>query len=307
MRRAGLLLCFLLLPMQSPRADEQAVNLEALVNDEALAEISGLALSPRHPGVIWMHNDGDNASELHAVDAGGARLATLRLDGVRNIDWEDMAAFEWRGRSWLMVADVGDNGGLRRELSLLVVEEPAQLQDATVPIAWTQEFRWPDGARDCEAMAVDATEGWVYLVSKKRVPPELFRLPLGAGDGSVQTAQRLGTLAGIEQPSAADISRNPVYGRYRAQITAADISADGRMFAVLNYRRVYVWTRSGESWIEAVAEPPRVRDFPWIPQAEALGFERDGSALWISSERLPAPLLRVNLLPASEPAHRQEE
>lgn len=272
-------------------------ELQALVTDERMGEISGLAASRRHPGILWVHNDGDNAPELYAIDARGEHRATLRLQGVRNVDWEDLAAFELDGKAYLLVADVGDNGGLRRELRLRVVEEPAELADRVARVAWTVRFRWPDGPRDCESVAVDVAERAAYLVSKKRVPPELFRVALRSPEGRVQIAERVATLPGIEQPTPDDLRRNPVYGRYRSQITAADIAPDGRSFAVLNYRRIILWPRHPAGWAAALQRPGRALDFPWVPQAEALGFARDGRSLWLSSERLPAPLLRVPLAP----------
>lgn len=292
MRRLALLLLAALCVSRVQAVPDPGIALTALITDEKLDEISGLAASRRHPGIFWVHNDGDNAAELYAIDPQGERRAILHIEGVRNVDWEDIAAFTWQGRHYLLIADVGDNGGLRTQLSLLAIEEPPTLRDAVTRPAWKQTFRWPDGARDCEAMAVDEREGAVYLVSKKRVPPELFRVPLRPG-GAVQVAQRLGTLSGIEQPTDDDLRRNPVYGRYRAQITAADIAPDGSHFAVLNYRRVYLWPRRPGGWADAVGHTARVIEFPWTPQAEALGFDLSGRSLWISSERLPAPLLRL--------------
>lgn len=274
-------------------AQDSGVALKALITDERMSEISGIAASHQHPGIFWVHNDGDNAAELYAIDAQGEHRATLRIAGLRNVDWEDLAAFEWKGKHYLLIADIGDNGGLRLELPLRVIEEPPVLADARVPVAWSVRFRWPDGPRDSESVAVDAREGAVYLVSKKRVPPELFRVALIPGERPVQIAERVGLLAGIEQPTDDDLRRNPVYGRYRSQITSADISADGSHFAALNYLRVYVWSRDAAGWGRAVSRSPRVVDFPWIPQAEALTFDRNGQSLWISSERLPAPLLRL--------------
>src|SRR3546814_6484051 len=93
----------------------------------------------------------------------GGLQATFQVAGVAKTDWEDIAAFELDGRRYLLVADTGDNGGLRRSLQLHVIEEPASLdevaQHAPLEPAWSIAFRWPDGARDCEAVAGDARRG----------------------------------------------------------------------------------------------------------------------------------------------------
>jgi hypothetical protein len=269
----------------------------AVINSADIAEASGLAASRQHPGVLWLHNDGDNPAALVAVDtASGAVRGVLAIEGVRNVDWEDMAAFERDGRHYLAIADAGDNGGIRRDLAIHVVEEPATLAAAmAAPVAWTTTFTWPDGARDCEAMAVDAAAGTFLLASKKRVPPELFAVPIDpAADGAAHVASALGTFAGIAQPGAEDLARNPVYGRYRSQLTALDLHPDGLQLLALNYRTALLWTRApGESWGEAIARPGVELPFAWLPQAEAAGFAADGDAVWITTERRPTPLLRL--------------
>lgn len=266
-----------------------------VISDAALDEISGLAVSRRHPKILWVHNDSGDAPALKAMSGDGALRATVALEGVPNIDWEDLASYELDGKAYLLIADTGDNGGVRQQLTLHIVEEPAELRDQTIRPVRSIVFRWPDGARDCESVAVDPLRGEILLVSKKRTPPELFRLPLApAGDGVVQVAERIGHLAGVSQPTPEDLSRNPVYGRYRAQITAADISADGRRLAVLNYRTALVYLREGdEGWDRTVAREPVAVPYPWLPQAEALGFDTDNRTLWIASEKRPTPLLRI--------------
>lgn len=269
-------------------------ELAGLVTDARLDEISGMAVSRRHPGVLWTHNDSGGGASLHAMSDKGAHLATVAVAGVRNIDWEDLAGFARDGRHYLVIADTGDNGGIRRTLWLHVVEEPAQIRDGTATPIRSIEFRWPDGARDCEAVAVDARRGEILLVSKKRTPPELFRLPLDAAPGQVHVAEAIGRLDGVAQPTPEDLRRNPVFGRYRAQITAADVSRDGRRLAVLNYRTALVYLRQGdEDWAHAVTRAPIPVPYPWLPQAEAIGFGPDDRTLWIASEKRPTPLLRV--------------
>ncbi|MCB1575756.1 MAG: hypothetical protein KDI81_00005, partial [Xanthomonadales bacterium] len=63
--------------------------------------------------------------------------------------------------------------------------------------------------------------------------------------------------------------------------------------ALLTYRDVWVFPRQRkQSWIQALAQRPQRLLLPPMAQAEAIGFDRDGSAILVSGERLPAPLLR---------------
>ncbi|PKM07704.1 MAG: hypothetical protein CVV14_07400 [Gammaproteobacteria bacterium HGW-Gammaproteobacteria-4] len=279
-------------PAQTLPASKTSSRMAALMNDPEVAEISGLASSRLHADVIWVHNDSFDKPMLYALSTAGKRLANVTIAGVENIDWEDIAAFTLNGKSYLLIADTGDNGGIRQTLQLHIVREPEQLHDQTIHPQWSIRFRWPDGPRDCEAVAVDARRGEILLFGKKRVPADLLSLPLRPHDGVVHAARVVGALAGIAQPNAEDLQRNPVYGRYRSQITAADISPDGRILAVLNYRAAYIYRRrADEDWARAVARPGTELVFPWLAQAEAIGFTSDGKGLWISSERQPTPLL----------------
>lgn len=277
-------------------ATSPAPVISGVMADARLSETSGIVASRARPGAFWVHNDSGHAPELHLMSAEGTRLASVVVDRVRNVDWEDLAAFDLDGKRYLLVADTGDNGGLRRTLELVVVEEPASITEGMrVTPAWTLRFRWPDGARDCEAVAVDAAAGEVLLVSKKRVPPELYRVALRPEQDGVQTARRIGRLRGIAQPSAAELAQNPVYGRYRSQVTAADLSPDGRTLAVLNYQAIYLYRReAGAGWPGALSNPQRL-DFTWMPQAEAAGFSLDGRQLWVAGEQRPSPLVRFAL------------
>ena len=260
--------------------------------DERLTEVSGLAASRAHPGVYWTENDSGNGPRLTAIRSDGSPVATVEIVGATNTDWEDLDSFDLGGKHYLMIADTGDNGGIRKTLTLYFIEEPQRLRDGDqLRLAWSTTFRWPDGARDCEATAVDAAAGQVLLISKKRVPPELFVIGLRPA-GRVQIAQRLSTLPGIAQPSREDLKQNPVYGRYRSQISGADLSSNGRVLAVLNYHSVHLYVRSkGQSWQQAMHRKPWQLDFPWLPQAEAIAFSPDGLSLLIGSEQRPSPLL----------------
>ena len=288
------LLLALLVSAPTLAARWSSPDVAGLVTDQAMDEISGLAPSRTHPGHYWAINDSGNTPQLHLMDGTGQHRGSVDVVGARNIDWEDLASFELDGRHYLLVSDTGDNGGIRQQLSLHVLEEPSDLgQPATV--AWTVDFRWPDGPRDCEAAAVDPVRGEVLLVSKKRVPAELFRVPLRP-EASASVAEKLGNLTGIDQPDAGDLARSPLYGRYRAQVTGADLSPNGRVLAVLNYRSIhFLVRRKDEDWQPALAVKLPHLALPWLPQAEAIAFSLDGQQMLIASEQLPSPLVRYRV------------
>ena len=267
--------------------------------DPDLEEMSGLAASHFHKDILWVINDGGNGEKLIAMRTDATRVATFNLKGVKNTDWEDLSSFRLNGKNYLLIGDTGDNGGIRKTLQILVFEEPRELKDGqTLEPAWTFDFKWPDGARDCEAVVVDADKGEILLISKKRVPPELFRLPLQPTTKNV-VAQKIGELPGIEQPDSNELEKNPVYGRYRSQVTAADLSPNGRVLMVLNYHAVYFYVREDARlpWSSALSVKPYSFAFPWLPQAEAITFNREGSAIYIGSEQRPVPLLRYRIVP----------
>ncbi|QOY62208.1 hypothetical protein INQ40_09785 [Lysobacter sp. H21R4] len=281
-------------PDTAADADAPEARLSGVLLDMQMDEISGLAASHIHPGVLWMHDDGGNPARLFAVSTRGRRLATFGVEDAVKTDWEDMDAFEFQGKRYLLIADTGDNGGLRRTLQLHVVEEPTTLTNARLKPAWSIAFRWPDGARDCEAVAVDAERGEILLISKKREPPELFVLPLQPPDRELLTATRVGHLAGVPEPDPETLRRNPKRARLDGQVTAASVSPDRRTLAVMTYRYLLLYPRGAQQdWAGAVAGTPRTSVLPWLPQAEALGWSADGESLYATGEFIPAPLYRI--------------
>ena len=266
-------------------------RLAGLITSKDLDEVSGIAISRAHEDVLWAINDSGNPARLHALSTRGRVLAQFDVEGAKNIDWEDMASFDLHGKHYLLVADTGDNGGLRKSITLHIFEEPASLVSGTLRPAWTIRARWPDGPRDCEAVAVDAVAGKIMLVSKKRAPPELFALPLADPGKTWREPRRIGRLSGV--PAAdPDLQRSdPAMAKLFTQVTAADLSADGNTLAVLTYGSVLIYRRNvGEDWGTAVGRAPEAHDVPLIPQAEALAWSAGGSGLYASGEFNPAPI-----------------
>lgn len=263
-----------------------------VIEQPALTESSGLARSQRDADLYWSHNDSGGPTELYAFDGAGTTRGVLQLQLALNIDWEDMTSFVEDGAPRLLVGDVGDNGAIRPLITVYIVDEPEL--DAGAPtlsaLALRQiEILYPDGPRDCEAVAVDAEEGMIYLLSKRDAVPRLYRAPLRPLLPLV-TAEALGE---INIPRAPEGIENPERINW---VTAMDFDADNRRAAVVTLTQAYVYERlDGESWIDAFQREPLSVDIPDESQIEAIAWSADGRELLITSEGSPTPAAHIPL------------
>ncbi|MFM8335722.1 MAG: hypothetical protein ACKODK_09165 [Opitutaceae bacterium] len=274
-----------------------AGTLEAPPNDEA----SGLAASRRTPGLLWTHDDSGGQPEVYAVEAGGRLRGVLRLEGIKAEDWEDLAATEFDGKAWLIVADTGDNNAKRVHTWIHIVAEPAAdrlspSQPVNERPAASLKITYPDGPRDCESLAVDARERAIYLLSKRDPVPRLYRvdIPNPLRDVTL-TARFLGEVGRLPQPTAAQKLVRGYLGEHRAWPTAMDFSADGSAAVVLTYGHVLLFPRhNGETWAAALAREPVLLPPHNLTQAEAICFSADGRGVYVASEKT-RNLLRYDL------------
>jgi hypothetical protein len=259
-------------------------------------ESSGMACSRRSPGVFWTHNDSGDRARLFALDMKGRHLGTCTVLGALNRDWEDLASFSIAGKHYLLICDTGDNDRARTFVTLHLVEEPAiepgrKPFEAKVRPVQTVHFTYDDGPQDCESVAVDPTTKTVYLVAK-RGRRTVYELPLP----NQVVAKAL---------VAKSIGRLSIW-----QTTAMDISPDGLRAVVLTYLYAYEYRRRpGEKWADAFARPGRRLPTPGRRQGESICYGADGKTLYLTSEKLPTPLLEVPVVggqgsPTTGPAKR---
>jgi hypothetical protein len=275
------------------------------VANRGLSEVSGLAASRLRDDLLWAVNDSGGKARLYAFGLDGRDRGCVRVEGAMNRDWEDLASFRLDGGAYLLIADVGDNGAKRRTSVLYAVAEPPIRgeklgKNAEVPVSWTLRFRYEDGSRDCEAVAVDAAGGRILLLTKRRFPSALYELPLAErGRDGVALARRVTEVPHLPRPSSRwwplPGSGKRSLRRLGSFATAMDLAADGSAAAVLTYGDAFLFSRSGgESWAEAFARSPRRIALPRLRQAEALTFVPDGHTLYVTSEGRRAPLLRLD-------------
>ena len=265
---------------QSFERDPEKVILRA----PRITEASGIASSPSDPDLLWIINDSGGTAQLHLVGTDGTPRGTVTLQGAPNQDWEDLAAFEFRGKPYLLIADTGDNANSRGQSALHIVREPAAT-DPTVAPAWTIRFHYEDGPRDCEAVAVDEKAGKIILISKRTKPPALYELPIRPAGGGVQTARKIGSIARV-LPKGRSLN---IYG---SQPTGLDISPDGTLAAVVTYCGTFLFPRQPrESWDSAFSKAPVILAPHRLGQAESVAFSRDGKSLRLVSEGARSPLV----------------
>ncbi|MBN2339286.1 MAG: hypothetical protein JXP48_12170 [Acidobacteria bacterium] len=272
------------LPEPGPAPQYGPARELARILDPRIDESSGLTASVRYRDAFWTHNDSGDSARVFLIDRRGRTLGVVRLEGVTAFDWEDIASYRAAGEGWILVADVGDNSR-RRETGVLhllrepVIRVPGEGEEA--PILEVEpdleiRFRYEDGPRDCEAVAVDATESAIYLLSKELVACRVYSLP-------------------VPPPGSA----GPHVARFVAEIrlpypNAMDISPDGRRAVVLTYGDAHEFTRAeGEPWARAFSRAPRVIKAPVRPQGEAICYGPDGRTLYLTSENAHQPLWEI--------------
>lgn len=235
-----------------------------------LHETSGVAVSRRHRGLLWTHNDSGDGPIIYAIDLSGRLLGAYQLDGADAVDWEDIALGPCPAQDddCLYVADTGDNLGRRRSVQLYVLPEPpppaGSGRPSRVP-ARRIDVTFPTGPRDVEALAVrsDAT---VLLVTKGGSrPAEVYQLSARQLRGDSATAAPRGHLP----------AGHRAVGRW---VTGAAFSPRG-LLAVRTYTSVtfYRWTDR----LQAVGP------VCWLggrePQGEAIDF-LDETTLVLTTE-----------------------
>jgi hypothetical protein len=153
----------------------------------------------------------------------------------------------------------------------------------------TINFRYEDGAHNCESIGVDTTTKTIYLVSKSRPSTcKVYALALPARSPKKTLVAK--AIASLRIPTA----------------TAMDISPDGLRAIVATYGHAYEYIRrSDETWAVGFSRAPRVIRLPFRTQGESICFGPDGRILYLTSENPPAPLIQIPVKePATKPASK---
>lgn len=104
---------------------------------EVVMESSGLLVMENR---LITHNDSGNEPLLYVLDTTNLEVVrTVRILGVTNTDWEDLASDE----EFIYIADFGNNLGRRTDLRILKISKTSFLRDSEVP-AEEISFSYPE-------------------------------------------------------------------------------------------------------------------------------------------------------------------
>ena len=233
---------------------------EARAFPAGLTEASGVAPSLINTGVYWTHSDDAGPRVLWAVDAQGAVLGEVELEGVRVFDAEDLAAARCGEASCLYLGDVGDNYGERDSLFVyrVIEPEPNSGSVASQRLAMTL----PDGARDVEALFVLPGERLFLVTKGQEQPITVYRYPGRLRPDSLvmlEEVQRLSETARV----------------LPRQVTGASAAPDGSVVAIRTYETLlfYQWTGAELALLEnGTVNLRTLRE----AQGEGVGVGEDG-------------------------------
>lgn len=189
-------------------------------------ETSGLAWIQ---GKLFSINDGGNAAEVYELNPQtGAVTRTITVEGVSNIDWEDLAV----SPTHLFIGDFGNNLGNRKDLRILKISisdlmNQPQVQPQFIEFSFSDQsqFSFPANSHnfDCEAMVF--VNGKIHLFSKNWTDSKAkhYTLSSEAGKHSATLIGELDT---------------------QGLITGADASSDGKYLVLIGYENKGVSSRS---------------------------------------------------------------
>jgi len=256
--------------VEAPSGPEEVCR----VADPRLPEISGLAASTQHPGILWTHNDSGDRAQLFALDALTCEVkAVIRLRGVDAWDTEAVAVGrDANDKPVLWFGDIGDNTATASSVRLYRLPEPAQIKDQTLTVAATITVKYADEPYNAEALLVEPSpEGRIWIVTRRQsAQGAYYELPASAwGSSTTVTVRAVGSVPALT--------------------TDATFAPNGEVYALRTY--------FGATQFDGT--PPgnnsQSIDVGFTGQSEALTYSYDSRLLYTISEGVNQPLIKVPL------------
>lgn len=256
-----------------PEATPQfAVHTVSPVAAGVVDEASGIADSYTQKDALWVQQDGGNAADLALIGYNGTLIKKIKLEGITNRDWEDMAvaAGPQPAKNYIYIGEIGDNNAAYASCAFYRFLEPTVTTDAVSEIE-TIRFTYNDGPRDAEAFFIDGQTKDIYIITKRETQSRLYKLAYPQSTTNNNTAQFIATLP------------------FNTVVSAA-IANNGQELLVKTYDKLLYWkTGASKSFAELLQTTPLQLPYTMEPQGEAVCFANNAKDYFTLSEKSFAP------------------
>ena len=265
-----------------------AQNQKNTLKDALLKETSGMAASHINKNIFYVHNDSGDTSRFFAITSNGQLKTTYYFKAdpahptTNVIDCEDIAVGPGpvKGKSYIYLGDIGDNGADRPLITIYRFQEPVVAENKSLSFINRDaiHLKYPDGSHDAETLMVDPIDQLFYIITKREDSVGVYTAPLNASfTDTISLAKR----------AKLNFKGLPLL----KWITAGDISADGSKVLLRSYQKVYYWKRQKDEplW-KTLARKPAELPYKAEKQGEAIGFTLNGKGYYTTSEGKNAPI-----------------
>ncbi len=259
------------------------ITVSGRLSDRAMSETSGIAASGLLTDMFYVHNDSGDESRFFMISPDGKLHHTIKYNGNNaNDDCEDIAVGPGpaKGKSYVYVADIGDNGAERKAITIYRFEEKKSWQKDSVITLTSQKLhlQYPDGPKDAETLMIDPVDKLFYIITKRKDTVRIYTSPLKHKTNDTLTLTFRGKLF-FE-------GTKPF-----KWITGGDISKDGDKILLKSYEKVYYWKRNGKEHLwQTLLKNPETLTYQVEKMGEAIGFAADGKSYYTVSEGVFSPI-----------------
>lgn len=200
---------------------------------EQLSENSGIVKND--DASIWLIEDSGNKDHLYKIDYNGKIVEEVKVKNAKNIDWEDLAK-DQKGN--LYIGDFGNNNNDRKNLDIYKVtilerNSNSEVKAEHISFNYPEQKKFPPKKNKLvyDAEAFFYHQQYLYLFTRNRSKPftgetYLYRIPAEKGNYDAVLVGKL---------KLCNNSKT-------CQITAADISLDGKKIALLSHGKLWILT-----------------------------------------------------------------
>ncbi len=232
-------------------------KLNVLANiPDSLKETSAIE-KVANSNLLWTIEDSGNKNNIYGLDLKGKIVKDIDINNAKNVDWEDLTS-DASGN--LYIGDFGNNNGKRKLFTIYKVSDLNLNETKAKRI----DFELPKGNKSEDFEAFFIYNNVFYLFSKHDKHTNLYKVPNVGG-----------------KHKAEFVTKFKLKGK-NTKITAADISANGKVVVLLNHDKLLKLTNfSADAFFDGTLEH---QDFEHDSQKEGVCF-KDSNTVFITDER----------------------